>query len=134
MEGMKYIKLFENFRDIDLFCKKYVIGNYSIGSDGSVDVDGDFWFNSKKLEKLPIRFGRVSGWFNCSYNQLTSLEGSPKEVGGSFDCSENRLTSLEGCPQRVGGNFKCYNSKLTSLEGCPKEVGGHFVCYSNKLQ
>ena len=28
-------------------------------------------------------------------------------MGGNFDCSENQLTSLEGAPREVGGNFDC---------------------------
>ena len=46
---------------------------------------------------------------------------------GNFNCSFNNLTSLEGAPEIVGGNFDCaFNKKLKSLEGCPKEVGGDF--------
>ncbi len=35
---------------------------------------------------------RVNGSFYCHNNQLTSLEGSPKEVGGYFYCANNQLT------------------------------------------
>ena len=76
---------------------------------------------------------QVAGDFSCYNNNLTSLEGSPKEVGGIFFCSYNNLTSLEGSPKEVGGNFSCYHNKLTSLEGSPKEVGGNFDCSCNKL-
>jgi hypothetical protein len=39
----------------------------------------------------------VGGKFNCSDNQLTSLQGAPREVNGSFQCSDNKLLkSLEG--------------------------------------
>ena len=70
-------------------------------------------------------------WFYCFYcDNLTSLEGAPKEVNGDFDCSFcDNLTSLEGAPKKVGGKFNCYNcSSLKSLEGSPKEVGGNFYC------
>jgi hypothetical protein len=33
--------------------------------------------------------------------------GSPKEVGECFDCTDNQLTSLEGAPWKVGGEFEC---------------------------
>ena len=80
--------------------------------------------------KLIIKFGKVSGAFDCSYCNLTSLEGCPKEVGSYFYCSECvNLTSLEGAPKTVGGNFNCSNCQnLTSLEGCPREVWGNFYC------
>jgi len=73
----------------------------------------------------------VTGDFNCSYNNLISLEGCPKKVGRDFWCSNNYLTSLEGCPEKVGRDFWCSNTKLTSLEGSPKEIRGSFVCYNN---
>jgi len=129
---MKYIKLYESFEDIDYFCKKYSIENYTINSDSSIDVDGSVNLSYKKLTELPLKFGKVSGYFSCSGNQLTLLEGSPKSVD-SFDCQNNKLTTLEGCPQSVGGFFACNNNQLTTLEGCPQSVGDHFNCQNNKL-
>jgi len=73
------------------------------------------------------------GNFDCSYNQLTSLEGAPSSVGDGFYCDNNQLTSLEGAPASVGDNFYCYVNKLTSLEGAPSSVGDNFVCSHNKL-
>jgi hypothetical protein len=102
-------------------------------SDGSYDVDGNVDLSDQKLKKIPWKFNKVTGDFYCYYNQLTSLEGCPKEVGGGFSCHYNQLTSLEGCPKEVGGHFYCHNNQLTSLEGCPKEVGGHFSCSYNQL-
>ena len=130
---MKHIKLFESFEDIDSICKKYGITNYTINSDGSIDVDGRVNLSEKKLTKLPLKFNKVSGNFYCNHNQLTTLEGSPKEVGGNFYCDHNQLTTLEGSPKEVGGNFYCDNNKLTTLEGSPKEVGGGFYCFNNQL-
>jgi hypothetical protein len=87
----------------------------------------------KDGNKLKGFEAKWEGDFYCHNNQLTSLEGSPKEVGGDFDCSSNQLTSLEGSPKEVGGNFDCSSNQLTSLEGSPKEVGGDFDCSSNQL-
>ena len=78
----------------------------------------------------------MGGGFDCYDNNLTSLEGSPKQVGGDFTCSGNEgLTTLKGSPETVGGKFDCsYNYyRLTTLEGSPKQVGGKFDCTSNKL-
>jgi hypothetical protein len=150
------IKLFEQFnkeQEIIDICKEYNIENYTINSDGSIDVDGDINLNSISLKKIPIKFNIVSGNFSASINNLTSLEGCPKEVGGDFYCSYNQLTSLkgapmyiydfwcnnnqlislEGCPNYVGGNFHCFKNKLISLEGCVKEVGHNFNCSFNQL-
>ncbi len=47
------------------------------------------------------------GGFDCSYNQLTSLEFCPMEVNGDFDCSYNQLVELDRSPF-VRGNLWCY--------------------------
>jgi hypothetical protein len=154
---MKYLKLYENFiqtdSEIHELCEKYGIENYTI-NNGLVDVSGNVNLSDKKLSKLPIKFGNVSGDFYCDTNQLTSLDGTPqfvggdfycyrnqltslkdapKEVGESFNCDDNRLTSLDGAPKSVSGAFKCINNQLTSLVGCPQEVGGSFNCNNNQL-
>lgn len=120
----------ESISDI---CNKYGIKNYIINEDGSIDVDGSVYLYDEGLTKLPLKFGKVTGEFNCSRNQLTSLEGCPKEVGGFFSCFNNKLTTLKGAPEKVGGNFYCFDNKLTTLEGAPKEVGGGFWCSYNGL-
>ena len=100
-----------------------------------IDKNGNINLSEQNLTKLPVNFSKLKGInnFYCSNNQLTSLEGAPKEVGGDFYCSNNQLTSLEGAPKEVGRNFYCSNNQLTSLEGAPKEVGGDFFCYKNQL-
>lgn len=95
-------------KEIHKICKKYKIKNYTI-SDGVVDVDGYVDFFGNRLSKLPLKFGVVKYWFNCSFNKLTSLEGAPREVGGYFDCSFNQLTSLKGAPLKVS-RFCCSNN------------------------
>ena len=101
----------------------------------SYDCDGDVKVSKNIITggKLKIRFGKVSGSFDCYNNKLTSLEGAPQKVGGFFDCYRNELTTLKGAPQEVGGGFDCSRNKLTSLEGVPKKVGGNFACYKNEL-
>ena len=52
------------------------------------------------------------GYFTCEdCDNLTSLEGAPKEVG-KFYCRDcDKITSLKGAPEWVGGSFYC--------GGCP---------------
>ena len=83
-------------QDIHKICEKYNIKNYIINPDGSIDVEGDVFISNKNLDKLPLKFNYVSGVFVCSYNKLTSLEGSPKEVGIKLYCTGNPLTTLNG--------------------------------------
>jgi len=100
--------------------------------DGVYNVKG-FADLIKKVEKLPVKFGIVTGNFYCTHNNLTSLEGAPTQVGGFFYCYHNKLTSLKCAPTQVGGSFCCYNNSLTSLKGSPKSVGGNFFCHNNNL-
>jgi hypothetical protein len=110
---------------ISLICKQYGIENYTINSDGSIDVNGDVDLINKGLTELPLRFNKVSGYFDCDGNQLTSLKGSPKWVGDWFDCNNNKLTSLEFSPDYVGGNFFCgENDLIDNL--CDTEIGTYF--------
>ena len=128
----------ENIKDvpvtyINAVCKKFEISNYTINDDYSIDVLGNVSISDKKLTKIPLKFNKVSGYFTCDTNQLTTLLGSPKSVGKSFGCYSNELTTLEGSPESVGGIFDCAHNKLTTLEGGPKEVGRNFNCSDNKL-
>ena len=97
------------------------------------EIRGDFKCSFSQLTSLAGAPKEVGGTFNCSYNQLTSLNGAPKEVGGYFDCSHNQLTSLNGAPKEVGGTFVCSHNQLTSLSGAPEKVGGYFDCSENQL-
>ena len=110
---------------ISLICKKYKIENYTVNDDGSIDVDGNVDLSWYKLTELPLRFNKVTGYFSCSSNNLTSLKGSPKWVGGYFSCSKNKLTSLEFSPDYVGGYFSCRCEYLTDIY-CDTEIGGYF--------
>jgi hypothetical protein len=88
------------------FCKKY-LNNYTINPDDTIDVDGrvDLYDILDKMEKLPVKFEKVSGYFTCYGNNLTTLEGCPNYVGRKYSCGANNLTSLEYCPKYVGDNF-----------------------------
>ena len=79
---MKYVKLFENFKkkDIHAICKKHGIKKYTINPDGSIDVDDVVELLHINMEELPIKFGRVSEYFNCRFIGLETLK--------SFKCSK----------------------------------------------
>ena len=139
MKHLKTYQLFESRTGLtkgqENFLNKYTKGTWSYNpATGLVDVEGDFGFNGTKRKNLSgVRFGKVSGDFNCGENKLTSLEGAPQEVSGDFRCFRNNLTSLAGAPLKVGGDFHCFRNNLTSLAGAPQEVGGDFSCYKNRL-
>jgi hypothetical protein len=122
--------------DIEEFCEKYLKDvNYTINPDNTIDVNGDVILLGQlgNMEKLPVKFGKVSGDFWCHKNNLTTLEGCPNYVGGNFLCYENKLTTLEHCPKYIGGKwFDCDDNELTTLKGIEKcEIIGDFRCYDN---
>jgi hypothetical protein len=110
---------------ISLICKKYGITNYTINDDGSIDVNGSVYLYGKGLTELPLTFNKVTGYFNCGGNYLTSLKGSPRWVGSWFSCFNNQLTSLEFSPDYVGDDFISETNYLTD-NYCDTEIGGYF--------
>jgi hypothetical protein len=129
-------RLFESSKeeDIESICREYNIENWTLNEDGSIDVDGDVDLSFKKLTKLPLKFRNVSGYFNCSENNLISLDDCPESVGSDFNCSYNKLTSLEGSPKSVGGDFDCSINNIISLEGAPESIRGQFYCERNPVK
>jgi hypothetical protein len=125
--------LYESFNEIHSICKKYEIDDYTINSDGSIDVDGDVSLSNYSLDKMPLKFNKVGGHFSCSNNQLTDLKGSPESVDGDFSCLVNKLTSLKGGPKSVGGYYDCNVNRLTSLEFMAGEIGESLFCAKNNL-
>lgn len=103
-------------RYFDELYKKYDLNPKKVAwnKDGSMDYDGDVSFYKKDITKIPFKFNKVKGCFDCSdCDQLPSLEGCPKEVR-YFICSFcHKLMSLEGCPKNVEKDFVCY--------GCGRE-------------
>jgi hypothetical protein len=131
---MKYIRDYRLFESNDgltdeqrKFLDEYTRGTWSVNSEGLVDVEGGFYCYGERIEDfLGIRFGKVSGHFYCSSNQLRTLEGSPKVVVGNFNCRGNQLRTLDGAPSEVGGDFYCGQNPLISLEGAPEVIEGSF--------
>src|SRR5574344_1243114 len=117
MKHLRKYKIFESNTEIDKICRKYDIKNYTINSDNSVDVDNGVYLWGKELESIPLNFNIVNGYFNCVYNNLTSLQYSPQYVeNGNFYCGSNKIESLQYCTELIRGYFSCDNNKLTSLE------------------
>lgn len=106
-----------------------------LGEDGKyiVDLYNDLLPRKIKLKEITnglFVFGTIRGSVDFEGTQISSLEGSPREVQGFFDCSYcPNLKSLAGSPDYVRDSFYCTgNSKLKSLKGGPKMVDGGFYC------
>jgi hypothetical protein len=101
--------------------------------DISYNIDDNFDCSHNELTSLEHGPERVYGDFNCGYNELSSLEYGPVTVTGDYICQYNNLSSLEFCPTEIDGSFNCQGNQLRTLEYMPKEVGGGFNCSSNLL-
>ena len=133
---MRYLKLFENHQteaEVAEICKKNGIINWTLNSDGLVDVNANVNLKYMKyLTDLPLKFGEVTGSFYCNRSVLTTLEGAPHTVGGNFDVEHNKLTSLEFSPKSVGGIFWCSYNNIRSFEGLV-HISEDFYCKGNPL-
>lgn len=112
--------------------KDYIINNNIINVFTNVSIIDEYL----QLNKFPnfIQFGYVNGNFDCTNNNMTSLEGCPIKIKGNFYCSYNKLESLKGCPKEIGGSFICRKNKLLSLKYCPQIINGTFDCSFNEIK
>ncbi len=83
-----------------LFRSSWKLNNY-----GRVDTHKSVDMSNMKLTEIPVKFGRVEGYFNCSDNQLTTLKNCPTYVGSDFVCNDNDLTSLKTPYLKFGYSF-----------------------------
>lgn len=122
-------------RNIFHACFNYS-GDIEIDENGLISVRRDCkMYKEVALTKLPVRFKHARKDFECSDNQLVTLDGAPDQVGGRFDCSNNKLVSLKNGPTWVGGNFNCWKNELESLEGLPElNASKMLICNQNKLK
>ena len=121
-EAWSGVKKQTNIENIKVWCDDMDIKNYTINSQGEIDVDGSVWtLKNKNFKELPYKFGKINGYFDISNNpNLTSLKNCPDKVEDFFRCSLcPQLDSLEGCPKEVGWNFYCSDCKRKFTE---KEV------------
>lgn len=114
----KTVKIIEAIK----FINKYNIQNATPTDEGQINVDGDVNLSNKNLTDpdMTAKFGKVTGNFECSNNQLTNLDFAPDFVGGNFNCSNNNIKDFDDIPIRhVVGNFYAYGAdpdKLSKLE------------------
>jgi hypothetical protein len=69
-EKYELFGLFSKEGKVKRICRTYGIRNYTINSDGSIDIDGNVDLTYKISEKLLLKFGNVSGSFYCDNNPI----------------------------------------------------------------
>jgi hypothetical protein len=113
------------------------IEDYIINDDMTIDVNGNLNLWKSGLDgNLPeyIQFHSISGYFDISNCNLTTLQGCPKYIGFYFSCGVNKIKSLKGGPEEIFcrkhwensyGYSASNNHFLVSLEGLPKKIAGN---------
>ena len=76
---------------IESWLKEMNIKEYLINQNLTVDIFSNVNLSMKKLKKIPIKFGIINGNFDCSDNELTTLEGFPEKVGNKIELNNNKL-------------------------------------------
>jgi len=104
---------------IEKWLKKYHITNYIINKDLTIDVDNDIIIiSNNKLSNFPyyIQFGKITGHFEISHNNFTTLKGCPRYVDGWFGCSNNKLQTLDYAPHFVSITLFCGGNTIPKKE------------------
>ena len=78
--------MYKTRREVIDWLKSVGVIDYVINEDLSIDVASgvDLYNKLPGYELLPVKFGIVSGFFNCGNNELTSLIGCPDRIGMGF--------------------------------------------------
>ncbi len=126
-----------------LLIRQWVDGTFTLDEKGFVNVEGDVNIRYMMINKLPCKFGIVTGVFQCSNNGLTTLEGVPVEVLGKtrlaqssnfiFTSNENRLKNLDGMSKVVNGGISMVGNEITSLVGLPEVINYGLLFNNNQL-
>jgi hypothetical protein len=123
-----------NKTSIQAWLESMDIHDYVIHDNLVVDVNQDVNLKNKNLTHLPIQFGIVKGFFDCSYNKLLNLKGMAKEVEGNINCSHNKITSLEDCPKIIQGDLNASFNQIKSLKYMPDEIYDSLIINNNEIK
>jgi hypothetical protein len=136
---MKNILDKKELENIKAWCESLEITNYTINSDGSVDIQGDISIDSETMDnqlQFPIKLNIVDGNMIIQNAGITSLINMPHTVNGNFQASNCDLISLEGCPKIIKGDFDFTNNSVSSfwVGNYDVYVGGDIYTSSNDFK
>ena len=126
------------------------VHDFTINDDNTVDVNGDLNLDGLRHDKLPVKFGSVTGSVSLVGSLLRTLVGLPDEIKGDLDITTMELDSTDGFPMKVYGDVHIGSinvkstmstSRLSHVEGdlvlteygadsfvgLPEYVGGNFM-------
>ena len=86
---------------------------------------------TEQMEKLPVKFGKIEGYFHIEALGLTTLENCPDYVAASFSCSHNPLQNLSGAPKFISGECRMEDCNISSCHDIPKNCKSYFLKNNN---
>ena len=107
---VRYLNSFKNFPTE--ITKDLTVngGNFHNFDNFPEKIGGSIYLKDNQIDSLKgMNIENVNGDFNCSLNNLKSLEGCPKHIEGDFNCSFNFLKDFSFAPEYVGGLMLCTN-------------------------
>jgi hypothetical protein len=80
----------EQIEFLDAVCE----GMWELNNNGKVDVDGNVFMDgrNRNITEIPVKFGKIEGWFSCADSNLTTLKNCPDSIVFDFYCEKNNLT------------------------------------------
>ena len=111
----KYLKKWtsQGLRRYSTETNKLISKTWTWNEDGTVNVNGDVKINLESVDKLPVKFKKVEGSFNCSNCQLEIDENLPDYIGINFYNLPVILNQKEY--QKYRKDLKKYHSELTGI-------------------
>ncbi len=120
-----------------MFLDDVVEGEWELNPKGEIIVKGSVNMSWKGLSEIPYKFKYVSGRFDCSCNNLTTLKNAPKEIGDTFVGDYNKLKNLKGIPKikryiktEIYESYNVKQNPLITLEHIPKNIKDGCIYFS----
>ena len=104
--------------------------------DGKISISGPVLFfecSGENITSLDISKNSQLKVLDCSQNSLTSLDVSKNTNIGTLNCSNNNLSSLSISKNTVLSILKCSDNRIASLDLSKNTGLFELICSNNKL-
>nr|WP_315075857.1 T9SS type A sorting domain-containing protein [uncultured Porphyromonas sp.] len=104
--------------------------------DGKISISGPVLFfecSSENITSLDISKNSQLKVLDCSQNSLTSLDVSKNTNIGTLNCSNNKLSSLSVSKNTILDMLNCSDNEIASLDLSKNTALFELLCSNNKL-
>lgn len=106
-----------NIRKLKKICKKYLIDEYVINKDGSIDVNTDLFLSNKNISNFKIKFNKIDGSLFISNNFFKNFKNFPNIINGDLYMNNNMFENLNGIPKNIKGKVYAQGNNINTLIG-----------------